>query len=169
MAIAAVLDNQIILLVGQLMEKVMANLLNKEIIQQVRDIFQKLQHPVHILFFEQKAKCDYCKETRQLIEEVVAISDKLSINAYDLDIDRDVAQKFNIDKTPGIIITAKNEGQVIDLGIRYAGVPSGHEFTSFIQGILLVGARDSGLKEHTRTFLRQLDKPIHMQVFVTPT
>lgn len=147
----------------------MANLLNKEIIQQVRDIFQKLQHPVHILFFEQKAKCDYCKETRQLIEEVVAISDKLSINAYDLDIDRDVAQKFNIDKTPGIIITAKNEGQVIDLGIRYAGVPSGHEFTSFIQGILLVGARDSGLKEHTRTFLRQLDKPIHMQVFVTPT
>lgn len=169
MAIAAVLDNQIILLVGQLMEKVMANLLNKEIIQQVRDIFQKLQHPVHILFFEQKAKCDYCNETRQLIEEVVAISDMLSMNVYDLNVDGDVAQKFNINKAPSIITAAKNGGQIIDLGIRYAGVLSGHEFTSFIQGILLVGARDSGLNEQTRTFLRKLDKPVHIQVFVTPT
>jgi len=104
-----------------------------------------------------------------LIEEVVAISDKLSMNVYNLDVDGDVAQKFNINKAPGIITAAKNGDQIIDLGIRYAGVPSGHEFTSFIQGILLVGARDSGLNEQTRTLLRRLDKPIFIQVFVTPT
>jgi len=147
----------------------MSSLLNKDIVQQVREIFHKLQHPVHILFFEQKAKCGSCNETRQLVEEVVAISDKLSMNVYDLDANRDVAQKFNVDKVPVTVVSAKNGDQIIDLGIRYAGVPSGHEFTSFIQGILLVATCDSGLKEQTHTFLKLLDKPVHMQVFVTPT
>jgi alkyl hydroperoxide reductase subunit AhpF len=157
MMIAVVPDNLITLPVGRLMEKIMSSLLNKDIVQQVREIFHKLQHPVHILFFEQKAKCGYCNETRQLVEEVVAISDKLSMNLYDLDANRDVAQKFNVDKVPVIVVSAKNGDQIIDLGIRYAGVPSGHEFTSFIQGILLVATRDSGLNEQTRTFLSKLE------------
>ena len=57
----------------------------------------------------------------------------------------------------------------MDFGIRYAGIPSGHEFTSIIQDVLLVSGRDSGLNDQTRSFLKDLKDPIHMQVFVTPT
>jgi glutaredoxin-like protein len=49
------------------------------------------------------------------------------------------------------------------------GIPAGHEFTSLIRNILMVSSRDSGLSPETRTFLSKLDKPLHMQVFVTPT
>jgi len=53
--------------------------------------------------------------------------------------------------------------------VRLAGIPSGHEFTSFIQDIILVSGRDSGLNPQTREFLKGLEKPILLQVHVTPT
>ncbi len=128
-----------------------------------------MKESVHFLYFGTKENCDYCADTQQLLEEVVEISDKLSIEIYDLNDDADVAEKFNVDKAPGIVIAAKDGDTISDYGIRYAGIPSGHEFTSLIQDILLVSGRDSGLSQETRDYLKGLTEPVLMQVFVTPT
>ena len=105
----------------------------------------------------------------RLVEEVTAISDLLSIELYDMDADADLAAKYNVDKAPGLVIAAKEGDQITDFGVRLAGIPSGHEFTSLIQDIVLVSNRDSGLNPQTREFLKNLDKPIILQVYVTPT
>jgi len=68
-----------------------------------------------------------------------------------------------------LVIAAEGEDGPIDYGIRYAGIPSGHEFSSLIQDLLLVSRRDSGLNEQTRDFLGGLKVPVYLQVFVTPT
>ena len=122
-----------------------------------------------MLYFGKEEDCEYCADTQQLLEEIVEISDKLSLDIYNLEDDADVAEKFNVDKAPGIVIAAKDGDNVSDFGIRYAGIPSGHEFTSLIQDILLVSERDSGLSQDTRDFLKSLEEPVLMQVFVTPT
>lgn len=147
----------------------MAQLLNEDINQQIREVFGGLKNPVHIMFFGSQTNCAYCDDTRQLVEEVTALSDLLSIEIYDMEADADLAAKYNVDKAPGVVIAAKEGGQVTDFGVRMAGIPSGHEFTSLIQDILLVSNRDSGLNPQTREFLKGLDKPILLQVFVTPT
>jgi glutaredoxin-like protein len=147
----------------------MAQLLNDDITQQIREVFDGLKHPVHLMFFGSKTNCDYCDDTRQLVEEVVAISDLLSVEIYDMDADSDLAAKYNVDKAPGLVIAAKEGEQITDFGVRLAGIPSGHEFSSLIQDIVLVSNRDSGLNPQTREFLKGLDKPIILQVFVTPT
>ena len=147
----------------------MAQLLNEDINQQIREVFVGLKGSVHIMFFGSKKDCTYCDDTRQLVEEVVALSDLLSIEIYDVEADADLAAKYNVDKAPGVVIAAKEGEQVTDFGVRLAGIPSGHEFTSLIQDILLVSNRDSGLNPQTREFLKGLDKPILLQVFVTPT
>ncbi|MCD6400463.1 MAG: thioredoxin family protein, partial [Anaerolineales bacterium] len=144
-------------------------LLNDDIKQQVREVFADLKEPVEILFFGQAEDCDYCDDTRQLVEEVGELSDSISVSTFDLNKDSDIAKKFNVDKAPGILIGGKNETHVIDYGIRYAGIPSGHEFSSLIQDILMVSSQDSGLSEAAREFLKNLDEPVHLQVFVTPT
>ena len=77
--------------------------------------------------------------------------------------------KFNIDKTPAIVIAAMDNGQVTDFGIQYSGIPAGHEFGTLINDIVLVSGRDSGLSAEAREYLKNLDKPLHLQVFVTPT
>ncbi len=147
----------------------MTKLLDENVTTQIREVFAELKQPVHVLFFGRDQGCDYCNDTRQLAEEVVELSDKLSLSVYDLDTDAEAAQRYNMDKAPGLVIAAKDGNQIIDLGIRYAGIPSGHEFTSFIQDCLLASSRDSGLSADARAFLKALTKPVNLQVFVTPT
>lgn len=148
----------------------MPKLLNDDIVQQVAELFQDLDQPVAVIFFGDKnGNCDYCDDTRQLLEEVTAISDKLSLEVYDLQENADVAKQYNVDKAPGIVIAAKDGESIKDYGIRYAGIPSGHEFTSIINDLLNVSRRDSGLSDATRQYLATLSEPVMLQVFVTPT
>ena len=147
----------------------MTQLLNSDIVEQIREVFAGLKNPVHLMFFGNQEKCDYCNDTLQLMEEVASISDLLSLEIYDMDADADLAEKYNVDKAPGLVIAAKEGDQITDFGVRLSGIPSGHEFTSLIQDIVLVSNRDSGLNPQTREFLKNLDRPVVLQVFVTPT
>lgn len=147
----------------------MANLLNEDIQQQVSEFFKQMQEPVQVIFFEKKTDCEYCGETRQMVEEITALSDKLYLDIYDIDDDQAVAGQYRVDKAPGIVIAGKDGEQILDYGIRFAGIPSGHEFSSLIHDMILVSGRDSGLSPQTKEILKGLDKPVQLQVFVTPT
>jgi alkyl hydroperoxide reductase subunit AhpF len=144
-------------------------LLNENIAQQVQEVFEQLQEPVQVLFFGKKDGCDYCEDTLQLIEEVVSLSDKLELSVYDLELDADLARRYNVDKAPGLVLAGRDGDQIIDFGVRYAGIPAGHEFSSLIHDLVLVSGRDSGLSQMTRGFLSGLTGPVRLQVFVTPT
>ena len=144
-------------------------LLNDEIIGQIQEIFSNLQNPVNILFFQKPDDCDYCADPHQLLEEVSAISDKLTLLDYDLDTDQETARKYRVDKAPGIVLVGKDGEELHDFGVRYAGIPSGHEFSSLIHDLLRVSTQDSGLNPDTRDRLKDLKEPVHLMVFVTPT
>lgn len=147
----------------------MATLLNADVRKQIEDAFAPMKEYVHIMFFGQKENCEYCADAQQLLEEVVEISEKITMTIYDLDDDADIAKNYNVDKAPGIVIAAKDGDVISDFGVRFAGIPSGHEFTSLIQDIILVSGRDSHLSDDTRDFLKALTEPVLLQVFVTPT
>ncbi len=149
----------------------MEKLLPEDITKQIQQVFQQLKHPVQVLLFvSQNVNCAYCPETRQLLEEVTALSDLLSFKVYDLAAEPDLAKYYQVEgKAPAIVIAAKDEGQITDYGIRYLGIPSGHEFTTLIQDLILVSGRDSGLSPQLREYVKSLSKPLHLQVFVTPT
>jgi len=147
----------------------MAQLLNEQIQKQVRGVFEDLQNPVQIVFFGRQEGCDYCDDTRQLLEEVAALSDKISIKTYDLDTDAPLAAGLGIDKAPAFTLLAKEADSSIDYGIRFYGIPSGHEFTTLINDLVMVSARSSGLSDATANFLHEIKTPLHLQVFTTPT
>lgn len=147
----------------------MEQLLSEQVISQIRQSFEEMKEPVQILFFGSQDNCEYCADTRQLLEEVAAIDEKVSLNIYDLKDNADMAVKFNVDRVPAIVIAAKDGDQITNLGIQYSGIPSGHEFGTLINDIVLVSGRDSGLSLEVREFLKHLSQPLHLQVFVTPT
>jgi glutaredoxin-like protein len=147
----------------------MTELLDANIQQQVREALAGLENPVQVLFFGSRAACQFCGETRQLLEEVVALSPALGLSVYDLETDAAIARQYRVDKAPAFVLAARDGDALSDTGIQYAGIPSGHEFSTLIQDLILVANRDSGLKEATREFLKGLKKPVHLQVFVTPT
>lgn len=144
-------------------------LLNENIVSQIREVFEQLEKPVEVMFFGSKSDCEYCDDTLQLASEVVGISDKLSLKEYDIDADAELARQYNLDKVPGLVIAARDGDQLTDYGVRLAGIPSGHEFSTLIHDLVLISSRESGLSQETRQFLQDLKQPVLLQVFVTPT
>jgi glutaredoxin-like protein len=149
----------------------MAAMLDDKVKKQVSEMFATLQHPVDVLLFgsESKERCQYCEETAQLLGEVTGLSDLLSLKVYDLEKDAGLAAQYKVDGTPEFVLVGRDGDQALDYGIRYKGIPAGHEFTSLVNDLVLVSRRDSNLNEETRQFLRELTEPVHLQVFVTPT
>ncbi len=147
----------------------MEKILDDQIVKQIKQAFEEIEQPVQIILFHSKANCDYCHEAQQLLEEVSALHPQLELKVYDLDENQDVAIQYHVTNAPGIVIAAKDETGVKNLGVQFSGIPSGHEFSTLINDILIVSKRDSGLDAKTREFLKNLDKPLHLQVFVTPT
>lgn len=147
----------------------MEKVLDPQMIKQIQQVFDGIEQPVQILLFTSKETCDYCNETKQLLEEVVALNNKVELSVHDIDQEPEMASRYSVMHAPGIVIAAKDEQGVKNLGIQFSGIPSGHEFSTLINDIILVSRRDSGLDAKTREYLKSLDKPVHLQVFVTPT
>jgi glutaredoxin len=77
----------------------MEKLLDPQITKQIHQVFEGIQEPVQVLLFTSKANCDYCDEARQLLEEVIALNDKLELRVHDIDENEDLASRFNVTKT----------------------------------------------------------------------
>lgn len=130
--------------------------------------FAALQQPIKLLVFTQEVECQYCRETRLIAEEVASLSDKITLEIYDFVADREMVEHYGIDKIPAVVVMRGGE-QPKDYGIRYYGIPAGYEFSTLISDILMVARGNSGLSAEARAYLAALNKPLHLQVFVTPT
>jgi glutaredoxin-like protein len=147
----------------------MSTLLNEDVQGQIQEAFKDLKEPVHVLFFGTQEECQFCAETLQLITEVTNLSDLLDLSVFDVNEDKAVAENYHVELTPSLVIAGEGDDGPIDFGIRYAGIPSGYEFSALIQDLLMVSSRDSGLQKNTRNFLADLTEPVHLRVFATPT
>lgn len=123
-----------------------------------------LASPVRLLMFTQDFECDFCAETRELVEEIASLSDDVEAVIYDFATDKDEVEQYRIDKIPAIAVVSEK-----DYGVRFYGIPSGYEFVSSIEAIKMVASGESELSDATREALARLDEPVHFQVFVTPT
>jgi glutaredoxin-like protein len=144
------------------------SLLRDEDRDQIREEFAGLETPVRLVVFTQEMECQYCSETRQIAEEVAALSDKIELDVYDLLADDELAAEFGVDKLPATIIMRGGE-EPKDFGIRFFGIPSGYEFATLIEDIKMVSSGETGLSDATRQKVAALQSPVHFQVFVTPT
>ena len=132
----------------------------------VGDRLTKLTGPVKLVMFTQEMECQFCKETRELVEEVAALSDKISVEVKDF-LKADVeAKKLGVDKIPAIAVLGDGDK---DYGIRFYGIPAGYEFMSLLESIEIVSKGESGLSANGKEKIKGLGKAVHLQVFVTPT
>jgi glutaredoxin-like protein len=132
--------------------------------KKLTDIFKSLSNDVKMLIFTQEFECEHCKMTRDLLEEVAALSEKISLEAHDFVKEADLAKKYGIDKIPATALLGDR-----DYGIRFYGVPAGYEFTSMIEDIVDISKRDAGLPKDLLDELSKIDKPVHIQILISPT
>jgi glutaredoxin-like protein len=145
-------------------------LISQKDAEHLRQAFEaQLVDPVKLVVFTQTVECQFCAETRQIVEEVADLSDKIAAEVYNFVTDKAVADLYGVEKIPAIAMLRSVNGEDKDYGIRFYGIPSGYEFTSVIEDIIDVSKGESGLQPKTKEALANITEPVHLQVFVTPT
>lgn len=152
-------------------------LLRDEDRKYLEDLFKEnLKDKVKIILFSERSsgsklyvpgriECPYCQQTREVLEEVVSLSELLELEVRDFLAEEILAKKYGIDKIPAILFQKDDEV----LNLRFFGIPSGYEFSTLIEDIVDISRGETHLSEKTKNFLKTITKPVHIQVFVTPT
>lgn len=124
------------------------------------------------------------RQAQQLMQELVALSEKLHLEVHNPQTAPEIAERYRIHQTPALVLEPLNtvlpasaehngptEAEAPDQSghVRFFGVPSGYEFATLIEDIVDVSSRKTRLSEATREALAAVTTPLHLQVFVTPT
>ncbi len=116
---------------------------------QLKAYLERLQRPVELVATLDDSATS--KELRDLLHEIRALSDKIT-----------VVEKNDADvRKPSFLIT--NPG--VDTGVRFAGVPLGHEFTSLVLALLQVGGHPSKEAADLLEQVKNLDGEFHFETF----
>lgn len=124
-----------------------------------------LENIVTLRVFTQEFECQYCADLRVLAEELSELGNgKIKLEVFDFEGDRDKADSWRVDKIPALLLHGARE-----YNVRYFGLPAGYEFAALLEDIIDVSRGYSRFSASVREKVRQIDKPAHIQVFVTPT
>jgi alkyl hydroperoxide reductase subunit AhpF len=133
--------------------------------QDVRKAFQSLRDPVKLVVFSSSIEVpDLCVQNEQLVREVAALSDKISVEILNPSLDRERAAGYGVDQVPAIVVEGAR-----DYGLRFYGIPHGHEFPTLIEAIVLASTGEPQVSEATKAALAGLHTDVDIKVFSTPT
>ncbi|MGD0265067.1 MAG: thioredoxin family protein [Candidatus Methylomirabilota bacterium] len=139
-------------------------ILNERDRQELQAQLKILTGPVKLVNFTQELACQYCRETEQLLREVKELSDKISLEVYNFQLDKEKVAEYRVDKIPATVVEGSK-----DYGIRFYGIPLGYEFVPFLEAVKDISRGDTDLAPETRAALAEVREPVHLQVFTTPT
>lgn len=129
-----------------------------------RELKEKMDSSVRIVMFTQEIECRFCSDTRQLIQELAALNEKIAVEIYDFVVDARKAKDYGVTGIPALAVIGKK-----DYGVRIYGIPYGYELQTLKEAVINVSRGKTDLMEKTKAILADVKAPVHIQVFVTLT
>jgi glutaredoxin-like protein len=142
------------------------SLIDDEVAAQLKQEFQQqLKDPVRLVVFYQALADPPSEQVRRLVEELCTLDERLTCESRNFVLERERAEALGVTRTPAVAVL----GQEKDFGLRLYGQPSGYEFGTLIDAIGDVSRCETLLAAETVAALAALERPVHLQVFSTPT
>ncbi|WP_025729998.1 alkyl hydroperoxide reductase subunit F [Atopobacter phocae] len=124
--------------------------LTAELKNQLKQYLDLLESPV--IFTLSVGDDAQSAELIEFVEDVVQLSDQLSI------------QKDTLELTPSFTLHSAKQSVA---RITFAGVPLGHEFSSFVLALLQVSGRAPKIEDEVRRRIESIKTPMHFETFVS--
>jgi len=124
-------------------------MLDANLKQQLQGLLTNLREPIELL-----ASLDdgpKSAELATLLDEIAALSDKVSVARTDDDVRR-----------PSFLIRRASDH---DVAVRFAGIPLGHEFTSLVLALLQVGGHPPKVAPEVLEQVAALDGDYHFETY----
>ena len=129
-------------------------LFNAEMRQQLDTVFARMETSLLL-----KLHLDgrpVSTELEHFITSLAALSDKLTVSVAESNVSSDSAPCVTVCKPDGT-----------ETGLAFHGVPSGHEFTSFVLGLYNAAGPGQAIDEETKRQITAITDPVDMKVLVT--
>ena len=129
-------------------------LFTKEMRQQLATVFTRMKQPLLLKLYLDKRPIS--AELESFISALVAISDKLELEVCDRQAQETFAPCVEVclaDGTP--------------TGLAFHGVPSGHEFTSFVLGLYNAAGPGQAIDEDTKRQIEAITEAVDIKILVT--
>ncbi len=117
---------------------------------QLKAYLERLQRPVELVATLDDSAT--AKELRELLNDIRSLSDKIT-----------VVEKNDLPQVRKPSFEITNPG--VSTGVRFAGVPLGHEFTSLVLALLQVGGHPSKEAADLLEQVKELDGDFHFETY----
>ncbi len=129
-------------------EKIM---LDADLKSQLKAYLEKVVQPIELVASLDDSPA--AREMQQLLQDIVSLSDKITL----------VERRDDNERKPSFSINRPGT----DIGVRFAGVPMGHEFTSLVLALLQVGGHTIRLDDAVIEQVRQLEGDYNFETFIS--
>jgi alkyl hydroperoxide reductase subunit F len=119
--------------------------------EQLQGYLQRIDQPVRV-----RASLDQSADSAEMLEllrEIVALSSHLSLSEHYDDNER----------TPSFSLS----GATTDGGVRFAGIPMGHEFTSLVLALLQTGGYPAKVEAELLQQIRELPGELNFETYIS--
>lgn len=144
-------------------EKNIRNFLDEDIKGQLIEIFKKFENPVEIVSILDPYK-EISQDIKKLLTELEELSDKIKVSIFNFGENLQIEEKIKMDEYPTIAFLDK-DGKYS--GIKFTGLPSGHELNSFIISLYNVAGPGQGVNEDTLSEIQSINKPVKLKIAVS--
>lgn len=132
----------------------------------LRTMLADMRDPVRLYLFVDGDGRE-SRMAQDLITEVSRLApDYIQVEVFDAAAHSVVAALYGVTATPALVFL---DAQGDDTGMRMMGLATGYEFAVLIEGMLDVSRHRGRLSDATVQFVRNLERDVFIDVFVTPT
>jgi thioredoxin reductase (NADPH) len=125
-------------------------------------LFKELVHPVNLHMFTLAGTNDvFNLFLKRFTADLARLSDKILVHEHRLGDEE--ARRHQVTHSPTLLVEPER------YHIRFVGAPMGEEGRSFLEALIMVSRRESGLSEASKSVLATLEGDRVVKVFVTPT
>jgi alkyl hydroperoxide reductase subunit AhpF len=127
-------------------------------------------------------------ETAELLDELVGLSDRLSLTRLDVGTNAGLSSRYNVTAVPTVMIRRRHDTTNFDdhaasrgdnadresptereTNVRFVGLPGGYEFSTLLADVIDISTGRTDLSAGALAAVHAIGQPVHIQVFVTPT
>ena len=141
--------------------------------EQIQQRFSAIKNPVKLDYFHQspssvvipgRPDCATCEEVKEALEELCALSDRITLSVYEHADEPELVTKRGIAAIPGLLVRGE-----LNRPVRFFGRPNLYFLPTLVEAIILVSQRDLKARPEVARLLKKLRSPAHLRVIGSAT
>lgn len=137
-------------------------IISQELRSQVQTVFDKLERETYLAVILDDSKKS--EELRKFCEEVCSIGNKIHMEILRKGEDKELEAEVNAENFPMIALLKETKEYS---GVKFAGIPAGHEFNSFVLAVYNLSGPGQGVEESVQNRVMAVQRKVKLQIAIS--